>query len=85
MKEYYIRVPLTGWFIKMPRVVYNSWPWAGIIQMPKQNKVNNYCFVPSNDNDIEGIYKYLSWHAYNAGLPSTVFHYLEVLKKEATK
>lgn len=45
---------------------------------------SNTIDVPSNDNDIEGIYRYLGWHMYKHGMSSNCFHYLEVLWKRAT-
>ena len=44
---------------------------------------NDYVSMPANDDDIEGINKYLGWHMYKAGMGSTVFHYLEVLVTKA--
>lgn len=32
-KRYYARIPLTGWFIRAPRWLYNRWPWAGIVEI----------------------------------------------------
>jgi len=39
----------------------------------------NTCIVPRNDNDMEGIYKYIAWPMCNEGMPSTALHYLETL------
>lgn len=33
MKRYYARVPKTGWFVRVPRWLYNRWPWAGIVEI----------------------------------------------------
>lgn len=33
MKLYYARVPKTGWFVRVPRWLYNRWPWAGIVEL----------------------------------------------------
>lgn len=44
---------------------------------------NDWVDAPANDGDIDGIYRYLAWHMTKAGLSSTCFHYLEVLKKAA--
>lgn len=44
---------------------------------------DDYVNYPANDGDIDGIYRYLGWHMNKAGLSSTCFHYLEVLKKMA--
>ena len=52
------------------------------MQMPIED-VKHYVSTPSNDDDLEGIYKYLSWHLAKAGMSSNCFHYLEVLYKEA--
>lgn len=46
---------------------------------------SSYVDVPSNDADLDGIYRYLGWHMTKAGMSSTCFHYMEVLWKEATK
>jgi hypothetical protein len=43
----------------------------------------NTCSLPTNDNDIDGIYKYLAWCMRNNGMGSDCFHYLEVLKCRA--
>ena len=45
--------------------------------------MKDWVSVPVNDGDIQGVYEYLAWHMYKAGLSSTCFHYLEVLKKQA--
>ena len=34
MKTYYARIPRTGWFVRVPRWLYNRWPWCGVVQMP---------------------------------------------------
>ncbi len=34
MKTYYARIPHTGWFVRVPRWLYNRWPWCGVVQMP---------------------------------------------------
>ena len=34
MKTYYARIPRTGWFVRVPRWLYNRWPWRGVVQMP---------------------------------------------------
>jgi len=51
--------------------------------MKKPYDENHYCDVPVNDDDIDGIYKYLAWHMNKEGMSSNCFHYLEVLKKKA--
>ena len=33
MKRYFLRVPKTGWFVRVPRWLYNRWPWAGIVEI----------------------------------------------------
>ena len=45
--------------------------------------MSDYVFTPSNDGDLEGIYKYLSWYLAKSGMSNNCFHYLEVLYKEA--
>ncbi len=39
--------------------------------------------LPTSDNDIDGIYKYLSEHFTDKGMSSNDFHYLEILYKKA--
>ena len=34
MKTYYARIPGTQLFIRVPRWLYNRWPWCGVVQMP---------------------------------------------------
>lgn len=34
MKAYYARIPRTGWFLRVPRWIYNLWPWCGVVEMP---------------------------------------------------
>ena len=51
----------------------------------KPENKTDYIDVPCNDSDIEGIYRYLGWHMYKAGMSSNCFHYLEILKREASK
>ena len=36
MKTYYARIPRTGWFVRVPRWLYNRWPWRGVVQMPNE-------------------------------------------------
>jgi len=36
MKTYYARIPHTGWFVRVPRWLYNLWPWCGVVQMPNR-------------------------------------------------
>lgn len=36
MKAYYARIPHTGWFVRVPRWLYNRWPWCGVVQMPNK-------------------------------------------------
>jgi hypothetical protein len=50
-----------------------------------EKRVIDSVSVPSNDNDIDGIEKYLGWHMYKAGMSSNVFHYLGVLVEKARK
>ncbi len=57
------------------------WPF----KKSKQVQQEDYVDFPSNDADIEGIYRYLSWHMSKAGLSSNCFHFLEVLKTKASK
>ena len=40
---------------------------------------SEYISMPSNDNDVEAMYKYLSSHFVDKGLSSKCFHYLERL------
>jgi hypothetical protein len=65
---------------------------AGTVQyfnrfIPKSPPQKQLDFIdyPANDNDIDGIYRYLAWHMNHAGLSSNCFHFLEVLKQHATK
>lgn len=44
---------------------------------------NNYCQVPTNNEDYKGIYEYLSWHFKKNGLNSACFSYLEILYEKA--
>jgi hypothetical protein len=39
--------------------------------------------MPSNDDDLIGIYRYLAWEFRTNGIGSNAFHYLEVLYKKA--
>lgn len=32
-KTYYARIPATGWFVRVPRWLYNRWPWGGNVDM----------------------------------------------------
>lgn len=34
MKAYFARIPMTGLFVRVPRWLYNRWPWAGVVEMP---------------------------------------------------
>ena len=36
MKTYYARIPGTQLFIRVPRRLYNCWPWCGVVQMPNR-------------------------------------------------
>lgn len=46
---------------------------------------DNSVSYPANDGDIDGIYQYLGWHMRKAGMSSHCFHFLEALKRHATK
>ncbi len=32
MKTYYARIPMTGWFVCVPRWLYRRWPWGGMVE-----------------------------------------------------
>ncbi len=34
-KTYYARIPATGWFVRVPRWLYNRWPLGGNVNMPE--------------------------------------------------
>jgi len=36
VKRYYARIPHTGWFVRVPRWIYNRWPWAGVVEMTNE-------------------------------------------------
>jgi hypothetical protein len=40
MKRYFIRIPITGLFIRAPRWLYNKWPWAGIVDIASKEARN---------------------------------------------
>jgi hypothetical protein len=31
MKTYFARLGRTGWFVRVPRWLYNRWPWCGVV------------------------------------------------------
>lgn len=37
MKRYFMRVPFTGWFVRVPRWLYNIIPWGGMVEMKESN------------------------------------------------
>lgn len=39
MKTYYARIPKTGWCVRVPRWLYNRWPWCGIVEMQNDPSV----------------------------------------------
>ena len=45
--------------------------------------MEDYIQHPTNDDDIEGIYEYLSWHLIRHGASSNCLHFLGVLKRKA--
>ena len=46
---------------------------------------SDFIILPSNDNDIQGIYEYLIWSATKSGWASDKLHYIEILFKKAVK
>ena len=44
MKTYYARIPGTQLFIRVPRWLYNRWPWCGVVQMPNPFFKGKGCF-----------------------------------------
>ena len=37
MKAYFARIPMTGVFVRVPRWLYNLWPWAGLVEIPNKD------------------------------------------------
>lgn len=41
MKTYFARLGRTGWFVRVPRWLYNRWPWCGVVQMPNPKLIRS--------------------------------------------
>lgn len=41
MKAYFARIPMTGLFVRVPRWLYNRWPWAGVVEMSPNSEVSD--------------------------------------------
>lgn len=55
----------------------------GMISEFKNPYNQDWCSTPCNDDDIEGIYKYLIWAASKNGWSSDKLHYIEILYKKS--